>query len=50
MPEVSLTLVPLKLCRARDTVGTFEMAIELVKHGLITCVHKHYTVAEVGWL
>ncbi len=30
-----------------DTVGTFTMAEELSKHGVITCVHKHYTVQEV---
>mmetsp|Transcript_3995 Transcript_3995/g.7980 ORF Transcript_3995/g.7980 Transcript_3995/m.7980 type:complete len:375 (-) Transcript_3995:172-1296(-) len=29
-----------------DTVGTFEMALELMKHGWITCVHKHYTVQD----
>ncbi|KAF1783392.1 IMP dehydrogenase / GMP reductase, conserved site [Phytophthora cactorum] len=26
-----------------DTVGTFEMAVELAKLQFITCVHKHYT-------
>lgn len=26
-----------------DTVGTFEMAVELAKFEFITCVHKHYT-------
>lgn len=25
-----------------DTVGTFEMAVELAKKGLITAIHKHY--------
>lgn len=29
-----------------DTVGTFEMAPELSKHGLFTCMHKHYSVDE----
>ncbi|DAZ93578.1 TPA: hypothetical protein N0F65_009926 [Lagenidium giganteum] len=29
-----------------DTVGTFEMAVELAKFQFITCVHKHYTVEE----
>ncbi len=29
-----------------DTVGTFEMAIELAKHKLFTAIHKHYSVAE----
>ncbi len=29
-----------------DTVGTFEMAHELFKWDLFTCVHKHYTIAE----
>ncbi len=29
-----------------DTVGTFEMALELFQHKLITAVHKHYSVAE----
>ncbi len=26
-----------------DTTGTFEMAIEMAKHSVFTCVHKHYT-------
>lgn len=29
-----------------DTTGTFEMAAELSKHNVITCVHKHYTIEE----
>jgi GMP reductase len=29
-----------------DTVGTFEMAHELFKWDLFTCIHKHYTVDE----
>lgn len=29
-----------------DTVGTFEMAIELAKHKIFTAVHKHYTIEE----
>ncbi|KAJ0396273.1 hypothetical protein ATCC90586_001540 [Pythium insidiosum] len=29
-----------------DTVGTFEMAVELAKFQFITCVHKHYTANE----
>ncbi|XP_022100928.1 GMP reductase 2-like [Acanthaster planci] len=29
-----------------DTVGTFEMAKTLSKHGLFTCIHKHYTAEE----
>ncbi|KAF9798751.1 hypothetical protein SFRURICE_021548 [Spodoptera frugiperda] len=29
-----------------DTVGTFEMARELSKHGLFTCIHKYYTIDE----
>jgi len=29
-----------------DTVGTFEMASCLAKHGLFTTVHKHYSVDE----
>lgn len=31
----------------RDTVGTFEMAVELDKASLVTCIHKHYSVEEV---
>ncbi len=27
-----------------DTVGTFEMANVLAKHGSFTCIHKHYSV------
>lgn len=29
-----------------DTVGTFEMALKLAEHKLITCIHKHYSVEE----
>ena len=29
-----------------DTTGTFEMARELTKHKMITCIHKHYKVEE----
>lgn len=33
-----------------DTTGTFEIAEALFPHGLITCIHKHYTVEEwVAW-
>ena len=29
-----------------DTVGTFEMALELAKEKIITAIHKHYTIKE----
>jgi len=29
-----------------DSVGSFEMATSLAKHGVMTAVHKHYTVAD----
>jgi len=29
-----------------DTVGTFEMAIELAKHKIFTAIHKHYSIEE----
>jgi len=29
-----------------DTTGTFEMARELSKHGILVAIHKHYTVEE----
>ncbi|MGV6844661.1 MAG: GMP reductase, partial [Lutibacter sp.] len=29
-----------------DTVGTFEMAIELSKHKIFTAIHKHYSLDE----
>jgi len=29
-----------------DTVGTFEMALELAKEKLFTAIHKHYTLKE----
>ncbi len=29
-----------------DTVGTFEMAVALGKHKMLTAVHKHYTVDQ----
>jgi len=27
-----------------DTVGTFEMANELMKYNMLTCIHKHYPI------
>lgn len=29
-----------------DTVGTFEMAVALSKHKVMTAIHKHYSVEE----
>nr|QFG74460.1 MAG: IMP dehydrogenase / GMP reductase domain protein [Megaviridae environmental sample] len=29
-----------------DTTGTFEMANALMKHKIITCIHKHYSVND----
>ena len=29
-----------------DSVGSFEMATALAKHGVMTAIHKHYSVAE----
>lgn len=29
-----------------DTVGTFEMAVELAKNRLFTAIHKHYKAEE----
>ncbi|MGF1703978.1 GMP reductase [Photobacterium makurazakiensis] len=29
-----------------DSVGSFEMTASLAKHGVMTAVHKHYTVAD----
>lgn len=29
-----------------DTTGTFEMAQSLHKHGMFTCIHKHYDLKE----
>ncbi|KHT64365.1 guanosine 5'-monophosphate oxidoreductase, partial [Photobacterium gaetbulicola] len=29
-----------------DSVGSFEMTAALAKHGVMTAVHKHYTVAD----
>jgi GMP reductase len=31
-----------------DTTGTFEVATSLAAHGLLTAIHKHYSVAEWG--
>ena len=33
-----------------DTVGTWAMALELAKHKVFTCMHKHYTVEDVSLL
>ena len=29
-----------------DTTGTFEMAAELGRHQMLTCIHKHYTAED----
>jgi len=29
-----------------DTVGTFEMALEMAKHGCLVTIHKHYSVDD----
>ncbi|PMH44553.1 GMP reductase [Vibrio sp. 10N.286.49.B3] len=29
-----------------DSVGSFEMATELAKHGVMTAMHKHYTIEQ----
>ena len=29
-----------------DTVGTFNMAIEMARHGCMVAIHKHYTLDE----
>ncbi len=29
-----------------DTVGTFEMAQELARHGMLTAIHKHYSLDQ----
>ena len=29
-----------------DTIGTFEMALALTKHKMLTAIHKHYSVKE----
>ena len=31
-----------------DTTGTFEMAAALAELGVVTTMHKHYTVEQVG--
>ena len=31
-----------------DTTGTIEMALELQKHKVITCLHKHYKWDEIS--
>ena len=31
-----------------DTTGTIEMALELQKHKVITCLHKHYKWCEIS--
>ncbi|KAJ3141389.1 GMP reductase 2 [Physocladia obscura] len=29
-----------------DNVGTFDMAVALASHGMVTCIHKHYTLEQ----
>lgn len=40
-----ITSVPL-IAANMDTTGTFEMAAGLSKHGILTAIHKHYTVEK----
>ena len=32
-----------------DTTGTFEMHNELSKHGMITCIARHYNKSGLKW-
>ena len=41
----SWTGVPIMVANM-DTTGTFEMANALMKHKVITCIHKHYSIEE----
>ena len=41
----TLTSTPI-IASNMDTVGTFDMADELSKHGLMTAIHKHYTAEQ----
>jgi len=43
--KCSWTGVPI-MAANMDTVGTFELGLELAKFQCITCMHKHYTVEE----
>jgi len=38
-------MIPI-LAANMDTVGTFEMAVTLSSHKIITCIHKHYSYEE----
>ena len=29
-----------------DTTGTFEMSLEVHKYGIMTCIHKYYSLEE----
>ena len=29
-----------------DTTGTFEIAQELARHSMLTCIHKHYPLSD----
>lgn len=43
----SISVVPIAIANM-DSVGTFEMLASVSKHGIITCIHKHYSIQE--WL
>lgn len=43
--RVEWTGVPI-MAANMDTVGTFEMAVELQKHNLFTALHKHYSIED----
>ncbi len=43
--KIEWTGVPI-MAANMDTVGTFEMALELQKHNLFTAIHKHYSLDD----
>ena len=43
---LSWTGVPIMVSNM-DTTGTIEMALEMQKHQIITCLHKYYTASQI---
>ena len=44
--KYSWTGVPI-IVSNMDTTGTIEMALELQKHKILTCLHKYYTLEDL---
>jgi len=47
LQDIEWTGIPI-IATNMDTVGTFDMAIALSRHGLMTALHKHYQISDIA--